>query len=135
MSLLHLTKVAVGCAEVAALDERLTGRAAAGETWIVTRYRPTRHAELIGGSLYWIIRHQLVARSPILGFAEEENGHCRIRLGAGLIAVRHRAKRAHQGWRYLEEGHAPADLAGDADDGGEMLPAELAGRLAALALI
>lgn len=116
------------------LEERLTGRATGRETWLVTRYRPTRHAELIGGSLYWIVRHHLIARSEIIGFAEEENGHCRIRLDADLRAVRHRAKRAHQGWRYLNEADAPADL-GEGSDGSESLPADLAGRLAALALI
>ncbi|PZU07123.1 MAG: DUF1489 domain-containing protein [Sphingomonas sp.] len=117
-----------------ALEARLSGRIEDGETHIVTRYRPTRHTELIGGSLYWIIRHQLVARSTILGFAEEENGHCRIRLGPDLIGVRPRPKRAHQGWRYLAAADAPADLSGEGDDG-DVLPADLAGRLAALALI
>jgi hypothetical protein len=131
---LHLTKVAVGCAELSMLEARLDGRIEAGETHIVTRYRPTRHGELIGGSLYWIIKHQLVARSAIIGFAEEENGYCRIRLAPDLVAIRHRAKRAHQGWRYLDEADAPADLAGDTD-GSDALPADLAGRLAALALI
>ena len=43
-------------------------------------------------------------------------------------------RRAHQGWRYLAEADAPADLAGD-DDGLSQLPPELAGKLAALALI
>ncbi len=134
MPALHLTKVAVGCTDVAMLEARLSGRADGGETHVLTRYRPTRHAELIGGSLYWIIRHQLVARSPILGFAEEENGHCRIRLADGLVGIRYRAKRAHQGWRYLTGTDAPSDLLeGDID--GAQLPADLAGKLAALALI
>ena len=116
------------------LEDRLSGRALAGETHILTRYRPTRHAELIGGSLFWIIRHHLVARSPIVGFAEEENGHCRIRLAGGLVAIRHKPKRAHQGWRYLIEDHAPMDLAAG-EEGSDALPADLAGKLAALALI
>ncbi|MDO6414009.1 DUF1489 domain-containing protein [Sphingomonas sp. BIUV-7] len=131
---LHLTKVAVGCSELSLLEARLSGRAEGSETHIVTRYRPTRHAELIGGSLYWIIKHHLVARQTILGFAEEENGHCRIRLGTDLVAIRHRPKRAHQGWRYLVESDAPTDLAGG-EDGSDALPPELAGRLATLGLI
>ena len=134
MASLHLTKVAVGCSDSAMLEDRLSGRAIGRETHIVTRYRPTRHAELIGGSLFWIIRHHLVARSLIIGFAEEENGHCRIRLADGLIAIRHKPKRAHQGWRYLVDEHAPMDLAGG-EEGSDALPADLAGKLAALALI
>lgn len=134
MPSLHLTKVAVGCSDLAMLEDRLSGRAIGGETHILTRYRPTRHAELIGGSLFWIIRHHLIARSPIVGFAEEENGHCRIRLADGLISIRHKPKRAHQGWRYLVEDHAPMDMS-DGEEGSDALPADLAGKLAALALI
>jgi hypothetical protein len=131
---LHLTKVAVGCSELATLEDRLKSRALGGETHITTRYRPTRHTELIGGSLYWIIKHQLVARAEILGFAEEENGHCRIRLADALIPVRYRPKRAHQGWRYLAAADAPVDLDAGGEEG-DALPADLAGKLAALALI
>ena len=42
-------------------------------------------------------------------------------------------KRAHQGWRYLEEGDAPTDE----DDGSGLgeLPPRLYGKLAALALV
>ena len=35
---------------------------------IVTRFRPTRADELVGGSLYWIIKHRIAARQTILGF-------------------------------------------------------------------
>lgn len=134
MPALHLTKVAVGCAEVDTLADRLASRIGGGETWLVTRYRPTRHAELIGGSLYWIIKHQLIARSEILGFAETEEGRCRIRLAEPLIAVRPRLRRAHQGWRYLDAADAPADLGGGGEEG-DILPPDLAGKLAALALL
>jgi hypothetical protein len=42
-------------------------------------------------------------------------------------------RRAHQGWRYLEDENAPRDLA----DGevAETLPANLAGELAKLGLV
>ena len=57
--MLHLTKVAVGIADLDRLRERMAARAAAdGHAWIETRYRPTRHAELVGGSLYWILKHR-----------------------------------------------------------------------------
>jgi hypothetical protein len=132
---LNLTKVAVGCADADALLARLAGREADGETFITTRYRPTRHGELIGGSLYWIVKHQLVARSPILGFAEDERGHCLIRLRPGLLLVRTRPKRAHQGWRYLAGPDAPLDLGEGEADELAALPPQLARALAALALV
>ncbi|HWI86686.1 MAG TPA: DUF1489 domain-containing protein [Sphingomonas sp.] len=132
MASLHLTKVAVGCPDPELLRERLSGRAIGGETFITTRYRPTRHTELIGGSLYWIIKHQLVARSGILRFEEDERGHCLIRLEEALVPVRVRPKRAHQGWRYLTE--PPADLGGETDDLAA-LPTGLVRELASLYLL
>ena len=134
MAPLHLTKVAFGCTEVEVLRDRLLGRAHDGETYIDTRYKPTRAGELIGGSLFWIIRHQLVARSRILRFDEAEDGRCLIRLDAALVPVRGRPKRAHQGWRYLVGEDAPEDFDGEADDLAT-LPPRLIGELAALMLI
>ena len=132
--MLHLTKVAFGCSDVDVLRDRLAGRAADGETYIDTRYRPTRHPELIGGSLYWILQHRLVARSRILRFDEAEGGRCLIRLDAALVPVRAKHKRAHQGWRYLTAGDAPLDFDGEADELAE-LPPRLASELSALMLI
>lgn len=131
--MLHITKVAVGCADLDSLDERLRDRVADGESSILTRYRPTRHDELIGGSIYWIIKHQLVARSRIVGFAEAE-GRWRVRLDPALVSVRVRPRRAHQGWRYLDDENAPPDLDGAIDDCAALPPA-LMGRLASLLLI
>ena len=131
---LNLTKVAVGCGELADLRARHTARAVNGASWISTRYRPNRHVELIGGSIFWIIKHQLVARQSILGFAEEENGHCRILLDAEVLTVRPRAKRAHQGWRYLKGEDAPDDF--DANDAAlAEMPPQMAATLAGLGLI
>jgi hypothetical protein len=133
---LNMTKVAVGCAEIDTLRARLDSRASAGETFVVTRFRPTRADELVGGSLYWIIKHRLVARQEILGFAEDEDGkRCRILLSADLRPVRAQPKRAHQGWRYLPGPDAPADLGGDEAEGMAALPSAMAAELSALALI
>ena len=131
---LHITKVAFGCASLDVLAERLVGRAAAGETSVSTRFKPKRADELIGGSLFWIMKHQLVARSPILGFAEGEEGRCVIRIAAGLVPVRGHPKRAHQGWRYLPGGDAPLDLV-DGDVVLDGMPPALIRELSALALI
>jgi hypothetical protein len=132
---LHITKVAVGCPTVEDLRARIEGRAADGEVPVFTRYRPKRAEELVGGSLYWIVKHQLAVRQLILGFAESEDGRkCIIRLDARLIPVRARPKRAHQGWRYLSGGDAPEDFDGSDADLAQM-PARLIGELSALALI
>jgi hypothetical protein len=134
MSLLNLTKVAFGCSDLDVLAARLAGRAVNGETWIDTRYRPTRHEELVGGSLYWILQHRLVARSRILRFDESAEKRCLIRLDAALVPVRTQPKRAHQGWRYLAAGDAPIDLDGEADELAA-LPPKLISALSALALV
>lgn len=132
---LHITKVAVGCPTVEDLRAGLERRAADGEVSITTRYRPKRAEELVGGSLYWIIKHRLVVRQRIIGFSESEDGRlCVIRLEARLVPVRARPKRAHQGWRYLAGGDAPEDFDGDESDLSQM-PARLIGELSALALI
>ena len=131
---LNITKVAVGCPDADTLAQRLSGRAVGGETYITTRYRPTRHPELIGGSLFWIVKHQLIARSLILRFEEDERGHCLIRLADPIVPVRVRPKRAHQGWRYLPGADAPTDLGGETDDLAA-LPTGMVRELASLYLI
>jgi hypothetical protein len=133
--MLHLTKVAFGATSAEHLAERLRARAEAGELFLSTRYLPKRHEEVAGaGSLFWIIKHQLVARSPILRFGEAEGGRVAIHLAPDLVLVQARPKRAHQGWRYLEAADAPVDLGGDAS-GIEDMPPALMGKLAELALI
>lgn len=128
---LHITKVAYGCDSVEFLKERLALRAAHGPSFLTTRYLPKRHLEIAGGSLFWIIKHQLVGRSPIVSFGEAPDGRVAIHLEPELILVQPRPRRAHQGWRYLEGKDAPADLGS-----GEFaaLPPELAGKLAELGL-
>jgi hypothetical protein len=134
--MLHLTKVAFGATSVDQLAQRLAARAEAGPVLLTTRYLPKRHEEVAGrGSLFWIVKHMLVARSPILGFGEAEGGRVSIHLDAELRIVEARPKRAHQGWRYLEADEAPVDLGGGSATGLAALPPALVGRLAALALI
>ncbi|WP_230771195.1 DUF1489 family protein [Sphingomonas sp. Leaf4] len=130
---LHLTKVAFAIDHVEQLVERLAARHAAGEA-LTTRYLPKRVAELEGGSLFWILKHRLVARSPILGFGEADGGRVAIHLGPKLVLVEARPKRAHQGWRYLEAADAPADLGGEGS-GADELPPRLIGELMALGLL
>jgi len=130
---LHLTKVAFACRDLEALQRRIASRAVGGEVRVATRMRPKRAAELIGGNLYWIVKHRLVAGIEILRFEDRDDGRIDIVCSAELITVSPMPRRAHQGWRYLEDADAPS---GD-DDGSGLgaLPPQLYGRLAALALL
>jgi hypothetical protein len=103
------------------------------EALMTTRYLPKRHAEMIGGSLYWIMEHAIVARSEILGFEQREDRRWTIRLAPRLILVHPKAKRAHQGWRYLEEKNAPPDLA-EGEVASDAMPGRLIRKLSALGL-
>jgi hypothetical protein len=130
---LHLTKVAFACRDLEMLQQRISSRAVSGQVRVVTRMRPKRMAELVGGSLYWIVKHRLIACQEILRFEDREDGRIDIVCSAELVTVSPVPRRAHQGWRYLEDADAPA-----ADDDGSglgALPPQLYGRLAALALV
>ena len=130
---LNLTKVAFGCRTIEALEKRVVARARDGEVRIVTRMRPKRADELIGGSIYWIVKHRLVGRQEILRFEERKDGRIDIVLSAALELIPPHPKRAHQGWRYLEAAKAPGE---DGDDSGlSDLPPLLYTRLATLALV
>ena len=131
---LHLTKVAVGCASLEALQNRIARRVTGdGVVRVPTRMRPKRMAELVGGSLHWIVKHRMIARQQILRFEDRSDGKIDIVCSAELVVIPPRPKRAHQGWRYLEDEKAP----GGEDDGSGLseLPPRLYGKLAALALV
>lgn len=130
---LHLTKVAVGCASLEALQSRVARRTANGVVRIVTRMRPKRMEELVGGSLHWIVKHRIIARQQILRFDDRSDGRIDIVCSAELVVVPAKPRRAHQGWRYLEDDDAPT---GENDGSGlSDLPPRLYGKLAALALV
>ena len=131
MPTLHLTKVAFGCLTLEALQKRVAMRARDAEIRVVTRMRPKRMDELVGGSLHWIVKHRIIARQQILRFEDRSDGRIDIVCSAELVVVPAVPKRAHQGWRYLEtEISEEADPSGIAD-----LPPRLYGKLAALALV
>lgn len=130
---LHLTKVAFGCRDAEALKSRIASRAANGEVRVVTRMRPKRAAELIGGNLYWITKHRIVGCQQILRIDDRDDGRIDIVCAAELEVVTPIPKRAHQGWRYFES-DATAVAAND-DSGLGELPPTLYNRLASLALL
>lgn len=134
---LGITKIAYGSESAATLRAWLESHAdgqGGGEALMTTRYLPKRHEEMVGGSLFWIHQHAIIARSPIIGFTQREDGRWWIRLEPRLIPVHPKAKRAHQGWRYIEEQDAPPDIGGELD-GGEPLPPKLVSELAKLGLV
>ena len=133
MPKLHLTKVAFACRDVEMLQGRIETRAIGGELRVATRMRPKRAAELIGGNLYWIVKHRLVAGIEILRFEDREDGRIDIVCSAELVSVSPMPRRAHQGWRYLEDRDAPEDLP-EGTDLGDALPGRLIRKLSALGL-
>lgn len=131
---LHITKVAYGIGSLPELVAAVEHRAQGGVIFMTTRYRPKRHAEIAGGSLYWIIKHQLIARATLIGFEDAEGGRTNIMLEARVIPVVPMPRRAHQGWRYLSAEDAPADLSGG-DAGIDQLPGDMIAALAEAGLV
>ena len=136
----HLKKLSVGSETLESLIIRQKQVLDAGRPVIhPTRNWPRRKNELLdGGSLYWIIKGQMVARQPIKNFVEisqaDGKPRCGIVLEPGLIPVWPRKVRIFQGWRYLEETDVPADMPID-DTDETPLPISLAKELRELGLL
>ena len=141
---LHLLKLCVGADSIADLErwveERVRERVSQGHpprSRHITRMVPTRSAEILdGGSLYWVIKGQLAARQRILEiepFVDADGiGRCRLWLEPDVAPVSPRPMRPFQGWRYLQEKDAPADLKAS---GARDLPEELRRALGELGLL
>src|SRR6266498_4148125 len=116
---LHLIKLCVGCDSVKDLRswirEKLQEkkrRKLPLEHWHITRMVPKRAAELTdGGSLYWVIRGEILCRQRIVDvrpFRDGEGiGRCRLVLEPKLVLTEPRAFRAFQGWRELDARRPP----------------------------
>jgi len=105
----------------------------------LTRMGPKRAEELLdGGSLYWVIKGNILARQRIEAMEEHigEDGirKCDLILAPQLFQTLTRRKRAFQGWRYLAGSDAPPDL-GPANAAMSDLPVELANELDALGVV
>jgi hypothetical protein len=121
---LHLIKLSVGTDSIEDLEdwiklklkEQKKRGAKKPERIHTTRMVPKRAAELLdGGSIYWVIRGEILCRERILDirpFVDKEGvGRCRLVLDPKCVPVQPRPYRAFQGWRYLEAKDAPPDLA------------------------
>jgi hypothetical protein len=146
---LHLIKLCVGCDSVQDLEdwikERLKARRKGGagggrkQRNHTTRMAPKRADELVdGGSLYWVIRGQIMCRERILAirpFVDKDGvGRCHIALDCKPVLVEPRPYRAFQGWRYLAPADAPRDL-DRAAPGARDMPEDLRRELRQLGLL
>jgi hypothetical protein len=125
----HLQKLSVGSESVQTLADwqnhvvqRRQQQGLSAHHIHVTRMFPKRREEILdGGSIYWVIKGNILCRNRIVGLEETtKNGHraCGILMDPELIPVAPKPRRAFQGWRYLQDGDQPADLTGvetDAD--------------------
>ena len=104
-----------------------------------TRMVPKRAEELTdGGSLYWVIRGEIMCRQVIKDvrpFVDKDGiGRCGIVLEPKPVLVEPRPYRAFQGWRYLAVKDAPPDL-GKRDKGAAAMPDTLRRELRELGLM
>jgi hypothetical protein len=113
---LHLVKLCVGVDHVEQLTEWGRIERGRGVPPIVhTRQTPKRAAEILdGGSLYWVIKGEILCRERLLAirpFTDKDGiGRCRLVMDGKVRLVQPRPFRAFQGWRYLEAKDAPKDL-------------------------
>ncbi|NHF73833.1 DUF1489 family protein [Paracoccus xiamenensis] len=134
----NLVKLCVGADGPDDLEEWQRLRFGSGHAAHVTRMWPKREAELLaGGSIYWVFKGILLARQRLIGLEERvgEDGirRCALILDRDLIRTTAVPRRPFQGWRYLDAGDAPPDLAAGRDHD-DALPAALAAELAEMGL-
>lgn len=93
-----------------------------------------KEALLDGGSIYWVIKGNIMCRNKIVGLEEVRRKDglkaCSILMEPELIAVSPVPRRAFQGWRYLKPEDAPGDLT--EISGGADLPSEFRQKLSDL---
>jgi hypothetical protein len=119
---LHLIKLCVGCDSVKDLEDwirqKLKERRRRGQSREHvhrTRMMPKRVDELLdGGSLYWVIRGEVLCRQELRDVRRyvdrQGTGRCQFILTPKIVLVEPRPWRAFQGWRYLEPKEVPRDL-------------------------
>ena len=143
---LNLIKLCVGCDSIQELEgwikQRMKEKRKRGEKLEHihrTRMMPKRAAELIDrGSLYWVIRGEVLCRERILDVRPivDKNGigRCQLVLDGKVVLTEPRPFRAFQGWRYLAANGAPKDL-DRAAPGARAMPEALRRELRGLGLL
>lgn len=143
---LHLIKLCVGAESIQDLREWVAERAlsamAAGlqpHSTHTTRMVPKRLDELLdGGSLYWVIKGQVLARQALLDIETFTGGdgisRCNLVLAPEVIETAAQPKRPFQGWRYLKPEDVPRDLGALGEDVAAM-PEDLRRELTELGLL
>jgi hypothetical protein len=143
---LHLIKLCVGADSLQDLRDWVAERAlvamAAGlepHSTHTTRMVPKRVDELLeAGSLYWVIKGQVMARQKLLDIktftGSDGIQRCDLLLGPEVVETVPQPRRPFQGWRYLKPDDVPQDL-GALGDGMGQMPEELRRELAALGLL
>lgn len=133
---LHLIKYAVGCSSLQQLAKRqqpwlITGADGQPVYGHRTRFLPKRRDEVEqGGSMYWIIKGEVLCRQSICGFESvpasgDDKAYTLVLLNTAVIPVEPVARRPHQGWRYLLPQDAPADLSAGSAAARDILPPEM----------
>ena len=142
---LHLIKLSVGPETLADLarwqNARLKEKKKKREPLLlqhITRMTPKRGDQLLdGGSIFWVIRGQIMCRERILDirpFTDKEGIHrCRLVLDPKCVLVEPRPRSAFQGWRYLLPKDAPPDITDPRS--AKNLPEALKSELAELGLL
>lgn len=137
---LHLIKLSVGTEDMEDLlrwqEERLRKT---GRVFHRTRMMPRRRDELLaGGSIYWVIRGQVLCRQPLVGIEPVVDADGRpdthLLLDPQVIPTLPRPHRPFQGWRYLTAEDAPPDLS-SLPDGAREMPSAMAAELWELGLL
>lgn len=119
---LHLIKLSVGTDSIEDLEDWIKlklkerkKRRQKPERIHTTRMFPKRVDELLdGGSIYWVIKGEILCRERILDLRQVTGkdgiSRCQLVLDPKLVPVRPRPFRAFQGWRYLDAKDAPPDI-------------------------
>ena len=137
----HILKLCVGAESVedlAAWQAQNAHLWPKGRAIHVTRMWPKREAEVLGGgSLYWVIKGQILARQRVLDLEPVQGSdgvtRCALHLDPEIIRTSPALRRPFQGWRYLSPADAPPDL-GSARAADDALPPDLARALAEIGL-
>jgi len=142
---LNLLKLCVGAESVEDLTDWIAQRLAhkkaqklPAEHSHITRMVPTRVDELLaGGSLYWVIKGEILCRqrfTDIRPFVDADGiRRCHLVLDPEVVRVNPRPSRPFQGWRYLKTADSPVDIDGSAP--APEMPEALARELRSLGLL